>query len=816
MYVVCCVHTLPIISKPLEKNPDHLVWEALLAIDTHRSDDKTRKIPKSIFITPNLNESKGNCPPDHKLGPDGKCYKTLKIDPLVILKTQIESLFKRNRTATTEYDEDYDYSEYGESTESMSSISNGQYTVPLSLGFASENRMQPYKAQQQQQQQQTTFAYLNNLNRVVKDGAHGINNNADNLNKPFLVSTIGIDMDSEEPIIIASQEKQNENTANASTVSSTTQNITNASSSTVTTNTEPILIDNVENVYASSSSTTDNSAEKASQEYLALSSTTEQSSSQKDSTEIDDKNPLHELPSKESETLFLPLILTTTPSTVTTENATNNQNTIVSTVVTTEQPTTTITKSSPLSRLIFTMTTTKDELHNYDKTINLSGSNATTTTAIENVSSSTESNFDESQLGSSKEQIMMEDEIPTEINEPKFPALSQIVADIDKILLDLSEENPKYIDRIDVVSTTNKQYDYSDEQNTEKSSIEKVQEQYHDAVSTEQSKLIEINSTSPPSSSSSLITTSEQASNETDSKYEMINAYFVPSQESSKQLKDDYIVEENSNNKTAEQKYRLENASVIFDDEWSRIDSSTPDSSEQQSNIELIERLNPEYQFDNDDETKNLTARLAEDLLIRGPNMELTNYYDTATNTSDNESKLNSTSEVSDEVANISWIGSDITTEESIDIPREIAITTESTVDDVTKSSSINNANVLEKGSVTFDPIPIATHEPSSSVYSTFMSRLKTIPPFAEFNKPEQNIQYSNEPQFPINDNDDNSKRISSETLTSSDVVLPDNERFFDSAVIVEQPPINGKSLQLGINCYLRPLANKQYFIFCK
>lgn len=806
MYVVCCVHTLPIISKPLEKNPDHLVWEALLAIDTHRSDDKTRKIPKSIFITPNLNESKGNCPPDHKLGPDGKCYKTLKIDPLVILKTQIESLFKRNRTATTEYDEDYDYSEYGESTESMSSISNGQYTVPLSLGFANENRMQPFKAQQQQQQ--TTFSYLNNLNRVVKDGAHGINNNADNLNKPFLVqSTMGIDMDSEEPIIIASQEKHNQNTADASIVSSTTQNDNNTSS-TVTTNTEPILIDNVENIYVSSS-TTENNEENMSQEYSALSSTPEQSSSEKDSTEIDDKSPLNDSTSKEPEALFLPLILTTTTTSATTQSATNNQHLTAPTVITTEEQITITSKSTPISPSIFTMTTTKDELQNYDK-INVSDLN--TTTAVETPSSSTESHFDEV---SSKEQIMMDDEVSTEINEPKFPALSQIVADIDKILLDLSEENPKYIDSIDMVSTTNKQYDYSDEQNTEKSSIDKLQEQYPESVSTESSKTIDINSTLPP-----LLTTSEQVSNETDSKYEMINAYFLPSQES-KRLEDDYIVEENANNKSinhTEQNTGLENESVILDDEWSRIDSSTAENSEPQSNIELIERLNSEYQFDNDDENKNLSTRLAEDLLIRGPNMESINYYDTATNTSENERKLNLTSEALEEAANIPWIGSDLTTEESIDIPKEIAITTENAVDETTKSSFTNSPNVLEKSLATFDPISTATqHEiEPSSVYSTFMSRLRTIPPFAEFNKPEQNIQYSNQPQFPINDNYDNSKRISTESITSSDAILSDNERFFDSAVIVEQPPINGKSLQLGINCYLRPLANKQYFIFCK
>lgn len=162
--MVCIISTLPIISKPLENNPDHLTWEEpiFMAADTHRSDDKTRKIPKSIFITPNLNDSKENCPPDHKLGPDGKCYKTLKIDPLVILKTQIDALFKRNKTATTEYD-DYDYSEYAESTESMSNT-QGKYPISMiSLGFASES----YQPQQ-------TPSIFPLLNRVTKDNSHTV------------------------------------------------------------------------------------------------------------------------------------------------------------------------------------------------------------------------------------------------------------------------------------------------------------------------------------------------------------------------------------------------------------------------------------------------------------------------------------------------------------------------------------------------------------------------------------------------------------------------------------------------------------------
>lgn len=132
---------LPITSTPLESNPDHLAWDALLSINTGYSDhEEARKIPKSIFITPNLNDSKVTCKPGYKLGSDGKCYKTnnFAIDPLDILKTQIESLFNGNKekpTTNVEY-EDYDYDAYD------ATDSNEPFHVPLSLSFADEQPQQ--------------------------------------------------------------------------------------------------------------------------------------------------------------------------------------------------------------------------------------------------------------------------------------------------------------------------------------------------------------------------------------------------------------------------------------------------------------------------------------------------------------------------------------------------------------------------------------------------------------------------------------------------------------------------------------------------
>lgn len=235
LYSVSLVTSLPIISKPLENNPDHLVWEALLTIDTRNIDpDKTRKVPKSIFITPNLNESKISCPNGHKLGPDGKCYKTLNIDPLDILKTQIASLFNRNRT-TVEYDE-YDYSDYSESTESMSGDAAGtigQYDVPLSLGFADE-----------QQPSSSRFP----------TSVLGINYDDDKFKQPFLVSTVDVasngalksyNVHTEQPANTDSTINTPKPTSTASTSATEDKTTTDASTNTNTTETSSTDANNI-------------------------------------------------------------------------------------------------------------------------------------------------------------------------------------------------------------------------------------------------------------------------------------------------------------------------------------------------------------------------------------------------------------------------------------------------------------------------------------------------------------------------------------------------------------------------------------------
>lgn len=134
------VYGLPITSTPLENNPDHLAWDAPPDARYLTDHEQVRKIPKSIFITPNLNDSNKTCQPGYKLDKDGKCYKTnhFNYDPLEILKAQIESLVNANnkdKPSTGNDYEEYDYDAYD------ATDSNEPYHVPLSLSFAADEQI---------------------------------------------------------------------------------------------------------------------------------------------------------------------------------------------------------------------------------------------------------------------------------------------------------------------------------------------------------------------------------------------------------------------------------------------------------------------------------------------------------------------------------------------------------------------------------------------------------------------------------------------------------------------------------------------------
>ncbi|XP_053679143.1 mucin-5AC-like [Anopheles nili] len=132
--VLCCwcalllmatVDALPITSKPLDNNPDHLTWEAAWLSEDSRASlpvgGKTKKItPKSIFITPFLNSYNASaCPPDYKVDYNGKCIQVVNINPADILVTKLQSLFSQHGdtggygAGTSEVDYDYDYDATG-------------------------------------------------------------------------------------------------------------------------------------------------------------------------------------------------------------------------------------------------------------------------------------------------------------------------------------------------------------------------------------------------------------------------------------------------------------------------------------------------------------------------------------------------------------------------------------------------------------------------------------------------------------------------------------------------------------------------------
>lgn len=138
LYAIGLASTLPITSTPLEDNPDHLAnWDAHLTFADNRNyggyeyEYEVRKIPKSIFITPHLNES--TCPPGYRLASDGKCrpVNNINLDPDDILKTQLLGFLGQttNNKPSVDYSDDYEYDESPQDTQ------NGPYHVPLSVSF---------------------------------------------------------------------------------------------------------------------------------------------------------------------------------------------------------------------------------------------------------------------------------------------------------------------------------------------------------------------------------------------------------------------------------------------------------------------------------------------------------------------------------------------------------------------------------------------------------------------------------------------------------------------------------------------------------
>lgn len=844
IYVACFVHTLPIISKPLDKNPDHLVWEALLTIDNHRLDDKTRKIPKSIFITPNL----GTCPPDHKLGADGKCYKTLKIDPVDLLKSQIAFLFKKNKTATTEYVEDYDYSEYGESTEAINSSSNSGYTLPLSLSFPSEDTSSPA-------QHTTAFTHLSQLNRVVKDGTHGINNNTTNnanANKPFLSSAAGFDLDPEK---ISPEFEAIRSQGSASTAASIAT---------------PLIPLEATKDAGVATTLTDDVTETLELELMAKTHTTddethmpvtEQTVSQSESSTTSDSVNLSILDHTETiDSIRIPAISSTPDNSVDASSNAATFKPITTTPSTPVTPTTTLlsTRSDKLFSppLSFSAVTLNDEggptttaaqtttpITESVKTTSTSSATAiivlpasstppaatveiTTvlspitvtkgaTTDVKSTSTETTPNTStlpsalvESTVRRAALEPMPTDEIITDYEDPKFPVLSQI-GEIDKILMDLSENVSKILES----------FEQSDSDEMTKQQDDEFATETNQAPTTTQSQSPGVVVVLPENATVDDARISNDQGN-----VDIIDAYYVPSP--SKQLYD--RIDDASIEPAIESKYRLENVSVVSDDEWPSDAPFMANKANAQSDIELVRPTSSaEHLFDNEDETTNLTARLAEDFLIRGPSMELASVNEmvknaSAANASGNES---SKSLELDEALRYPFDGSndEVTTMEPIEPPTDLIIVHSKKAQNGGRSNIfLNNTMVEIKHAVRMGTDstgqPAQRVNSKASVYSTFLNRLKPMPPFVQLQLPDAIRRQSFVDPMAAGTIESHTD-IQTEAVdesTDGQFIMADEPSQADPDGHVEQPLIDGKPSQLGINCYLRPLVNKQYFIYCK
>lgn len=137
---------LPITSKPFDNNPDHLVSEAQIAGGRNVVEPgKSKKITKSIFITPPLDEpSPKNCQLGYKVDRMGQCIETVHFNKSDLLEKQINSILGNSHQhqhddkhkGTTEYD----YEDYDTPASEVHHHSNGPYHVHIPVKIGKEPR----------------------------------------------------------------------------------------------------------------------------------------------------------------------------------------------------------------------------------------------------------------------------------------------------------------------------------------------------------------------------------------------------------------------------------------------------------------------------------------------------------------------------------------------------------------------------------------------------------------------------------------------------------------------------------------------------
>lgn len=773
-----------------------------------------------------------------KLGPDGLCYRVLKIDHLSILKTQIESLLKKNRTATPEYDDDYDYSEYNsESTESMNS--NGQYTVPLSLGFGTDQRpihLQQQQLQREQQQQQSqSYTTFPNLNRVVKDDSHitpNLHVSSEKENQPFLVSTTGLDLGSED--------------------------------------------DNAEDVFVESKLETSSSGSIASHmvpSTTKLATITVETEPSSTASFIDDASA-NTSPTSEF----------TNPDTTTVDGL-PSQTTVVSTdpeeevVTTTDQPldtskmvTNTNVKAleSDYNAEPLESTTAMDEkiTHTTDQDHTM----AISTDSIASATTATQTTN-----GTTSEMAATEADGPTTIQPD----------DIDSTTASAPDEVTNAAqsdDNLNAQSSTNmptnsvelEQRKLSNSSN-QLPTLSQTREKLLRSENKGDDARHETTSSSLPSSSAATVASSSTTinvpfidalvANTTDAandSSELIDAIFIPSNFDTLTDEMDPAVGKPLNN-TADDpsKFQVEKGatSAIVDAELAEAEIAPIIDTGKKSpraNIELIDNLDEsaQMQSDNDEngETKDLGARLADELLFLG----ITKDQNAVTAAPPIALPLSSSLSLAPELPNGETpsleetlngapslgqrLNSDVTTEEPLDYESNEAKSDRRNADDGSATSENGAIPPIVGEKQTHEPATVQQqkNKKSPSVYSTFMNRLKYAPPIVDLSVDNSRhetkagaAQYSNNP-FDLDAADQNANERSSASQTTFEI-SDDEDHLIDGSPppvsiddhlpSIRSPDIdssaNGRSntnqhqLQIGINCYLRNLGNKEKFTIC-
>lgn len=778
------------------------------------------------------------------IGPDGRCYKTLKIDPLVILKTQIESLLKKNRTATTEYDEDYDYSEYSESTESMNT--NGQYTIPLSFGFGNDHRpihLQQQQQQQLQQQQQQMFTTFPNLNRVVKDDSHiasGLHVSSEKENQPFLVSTTGLGLDSE----VADNDNDDDGgederdfviEAKSETSTSGTSSSVATASSMVASSSTPAAINAIETEPSSSTAsiTDDNSA---STNVAADTMATVQESS-----------PQTTIVSAHTEEIA-PKIVTNSIKTVASDHfdteplefittAANSSPEKLPLTATEQDHTIVAANTDPIE----TVSPTTNGYSSETLTINskiVATSPAAAAAATTNTMDATQTDDANAQSSTNIpiESIEQQQEHNDSLTQ-QLPTLSQTIEKFVEIQQNYRKHETNAEDS-PPAEPTEKQIDQMTEAN-----IDDTGGNIDDVPTTMQAQ------PDVESAPSSTFTDPLAATNQTETNETSDDAVFIPSQFVETDLTDDLEPSAGSNADEMP-KYHVENVSTassssspaVVDDELAEL-APIIDTAKRppipRANIELIDDLNESAQphsSGEDDEVKNFSARLADELLFLGvakENQAPSPLPLTSSPTSDTSKALFEETLNGVPTLGIGLNSNEMTTEESIEYDLN-----ETKLD---RSSDETSKNA-DYDSVSLEPPPISLaaveptqqQQPKPSIYIDFMNRLKYAPPIVDLR-----VDSSNRPKYAHSPFDlasaiqnANQRSTTPVVVASSSSSTPPPPSPEQSATTVNAIVSNSQStghiesssergndnrhqLQIGINCYLRNLVNKQQYIIC-